>query len=904
MTELDQSRAVARLQEIFADQSLARPMKTERYEPGARLAYDLRAVFPDRSGRVGLKVERFVGGGFAGQVYRVRVLEIDAPDGPLGGLEVGGQYAMKILRPPSRFAEIFRDAVYGIGFQAPFTIAVNPAAARAGALWQKFIRAAAGETFGTTRAVTDIHATFVDTTIGACGEISEWIEGRTWRYEVDDHLEARRRWRPAAPDEDLGSPEYRSKKAFMDGIVELLPEMGAPELARQYEWWTCKSQPNCLKRTDTEQSPQAGLTAVDFRAGLALLPFLPMSPGDVPLIVKGLLRGSLVQFDRPNLDKLKRYIADRPEVFDGMAPALEELLANERVYRDSMPDITHNHVRLLVSPRLWSTMLDAAAESYRVRGIADEKTAGTLKQSRLASLGFALLSVTSFWALLLGAGALAVGGAVWLFYAAGAVLADWPDPNGPLPPTWTIAAAGTFGGGAVLRVLRDWIGRAEMRRHWARLLTNPLYVLRALRGRTIERLVGWMRAGRVSPDRAVRLAGQPLRALLHIPLSVLPVFLHRMLTDAKYAKGLAGYIFVRPVRLYFNPQAREQWLRQMVAEGKRRHMLTDDDADRILSRIKEPFIQKYLKSLAVHVCTLPVSQAVAIGVAIYLSVQRGLSFGEGMGLAVALLALVAVVPISPGSFVRGCYVVFLVLRERNFKDYNIAVFLGFFKYVGYLAFPIQMAYRYPALARFMAAHWATGAVHIVPVFGEHGALLEHWAFDAFYNYPLTIRRRLREKGRQRIGRKVAWLRIGAVTMLGAGAMGATALTVWRLGWGVGTLRSLWPAVVLMPLIVGALTAALAGSMSSGRRIALAALVGGAAGLLNGLVLTVLSLYVWAVDLEQVLGGISLTRHAVGQVAWSIFIFALLGLLGGALLETRPPRRVKPSPLPAAEPTDS
>jgi hypothetical protein len=248
-------------------------------------------------------------------------------------------------------------------------------------------------------------------------------------------------------------------------------------------------------------------------------------------------------------------------------------------------------------------------------------------------------------------------------------------------------------------------------------------------------------------------------------------------------------------------------------------------------------------------------------------------------------------------------VVYLVIRERNFKDYNIAVFLGFFKYIGYLAFPIQMAYRYPALARFMAAHWATGAVHIVPVFGEHGALLEHWAFDAFYNYPLTIRRRLRQKGQQRIGRRVGWLRIGAVAVLAAGAMGATALTVWRLGWGIGTLRSLWPAVVLTPLIVGALTAALAGAMSSGRRMALAALVGGATGLLNGLILTALSLYAWAAELEQVLGGISLTRHVVGQIAWSIFLFALLGLVGGALLETRPPRRVKPSPLPAAEPAE-
>ena len=98
-----------------------------------------------------------------------------------------------------------------------------------------------------------------------------------------------------------------------------------------------------------------------------------------------------------------------------------------------------------------------------------------------------------------------------------------------------------------------------------------------------------------------------------------------------------------------------------------------------------------------------------------------------------ILVLFQVIPVSPGSFCRGLYTTILAIRERNFKDYNIALFLSYFKYVGYLAFPIQMTYRYPAMARFMAAHWATDAVHIVPVFGERGALLEHWVFCLFYN---------------------------------------------------------------------------------------------------------------------------------------------------------------------------
>jgi len=207
-----------------------------------------------------------------------------------------------------------------------------------------------------------------------------------------------------------------------------------------------------------------------------------------------------------------------------------------------------------------------------------------------------------------------------------------------------------------------------------------------------------------------------------MPLAILPAGLHRFLTDRRFAAEALRYIFVRPVRLYFNAEAREQWLRDMLAEGRRNHMLTDEDAAAIEPRIQEPFIQKYLKSLAVHVCTLPVTQIVSVVVAsLYVLAHPELTAAERTVRAVGILGFFQVIPISPGSLVRGLYVLYLVIRERNFKDYNIAVLLGFFKYVGYLAFPIQMAYRYPALARFMAGHWATGAVHIIPVFGERGA---------------------------------------------------------------------------------------------------------------------------------------------------------------------------------------
>ena len=305
---------------------LHRPVRVDRYEAGDELSYEATEVAGKDTARVSVKIERFVGGGFAGQVYQVAVTGIEKAGSAVGsfaGLEVGKLYAMKILIPPSGFSVLFRNFVYALGFQGPFQLQVNPAAARSGALWQKFIRRAAKLRFGREDAVNDIHVTFVDSSLGSCGELSDWVSGRTWRLEVDEHLDTLKRWKKGKSFDParLGSPEFRAKHDFMRRFVELLHEMGAHEFARQYEWSTCKSQPNCLKRLDTNDNPETGLIAVDFRAGLALLPFLPMSPGDFKLIGQGAMRGSLVQFDRGDLATLEQFVAAHKNDFGDMIAA-------------------------------------------------------------------------------------------------------------------------------------------------------------------------------------------------------------------------------------------------------------------------------------------------------------------------------------------------------------------------------------------------------------------------------------------------------------------------------------------------------------------------------------------------------------------------------------------------------
>ena len=747
--------------------NLHRPMRIDQYDAGDKLSYQVSSLVNGTTASVSLVIKKFVGGGFAGQVYKVEILSIK--DGEVEGLKAGGVYALKILIPPSKGSLMFRNIMYAIGFQAPFQLQVNPAAARSGAIWQKFIRRVALLKFGDEGVVNDIHATLVDQNLGSCGELSDWVDGRTWRLEVDEHLDVLSAWRKdkEVHPEQLGSPEYRAKNKFMHDFVDLLHEIGAHEFARQYEWSTAKSQPNCLKRLDTEDDPETGLIAVDFRAGLTLLPFLPMSPGDFKLIGQGLLRGSLVQFDRGNLKTLENYIENQKEHFLDLLPLLDELKKTEEIYRNSIPDITHNHVRLLYSKKLWSTMLKSAVTGWRTRNLIDDKRLQSLSNSVILTLLFGLLGAFPF----------------------------------------------------IGRFIRKLWARPDWRKHYLSVVFSPRYCWRALKGKVAENLIGWVREDRISDPKVLRISRSPLRYYFQLPLSILPIGIHKALTDFSFLKARLSYYLVRPIRLYFNAELREEWLREMVADGEEKRIISPKDRDIILSQMNEPFIQKYLKSLAVHVCTLPITQLVAVLVTgIYLYNHPELTWGQAWGIGIGIIALFQVVPLSPGSLVRGLYVLYLVIRERNFKDYNIAVFLGFFKYIGYLAFPIQMAYRYPVLARFMAGHWATKAAHVVPVFGESGALLERWVFCLFYNWPLTIGRRIRARLERRKKQAARYWHILLATF-GASVMFLSIDHVLFQETGeIPGLRDVWWAVFLTPFFSGSFITLFGGGLSLWGRI--------------------------------------------------------------------------------------
>ncbi|MFA5424539.1 MAG: hypothetical protein WC374_11855, partial [Phycisphaerae bacterium] len=241
-----------------------------------------------------------------------------------------------------------------------------------------------------------------------------------------------------------------------------------------------------------------------------------------------------------------------------------------------------------------------------------------------------------------------------------------------------------------------------------------------------------------------------------------------------------------------------------------------------------------------------------------------------------ILVLFQIIPISPGSLARGFYAVGIAIYDRSFKDYNIAVFLSFFKYIGYLAFPIQMTYRYPALARFMASHWATEAVHIVPVFGERGALLEHWVFCLFYNWPLTIRRRIIERTKIRAEQPVRYWHIPFCAIAAAFAF-AIADCVWLGQIGtIPTLRDIWYATILLPVFCGSAVTLYAGGMKLWKRFVWAA----AAGLLAGILYTIataLIVSIWDSDVAF-----------PARWPFRLFFLAVLSCIGAIITELRMP----------------
>jgi len=679
---------------LYEQCETARPFSVIYYDPGDILKFNLEGILTKNKCSAEFIIEKFVGGGFAGQVYKAKLSKIDNQNNNIKGLVTGSVYAIKIIKPPSTFSLKFRNFLYLLGFQGTFSPQVNHSAIRANVLWQKLIRRGAKIYFGSENVIVDTYAIFYDTKLSSFGTINEWVEGRIWRLELDDNIF--NRWKIDENGNLLSnnnSPEYVTKRFFMKNLVKLFHDMGASELARQYEWWTTKSQPNVLKRIDETSNPGDGLIAIDFFAGLALLPFLPMSPVDFKLIFKGILRGRLVQFDKGNTKTLENFCKEHDSEFKDYECIIDELKGEDKKYRESLFDITYHQFKLITNSKLRKSIKQGTLTAWKNLDYIDGNHQEYLKKSSFAYLFFLIISI--------------------------------------IP----------FAGKLILKIYGNEIYRKRVTRNFK----SWRYFCRTLRAKRIERIIHWHQKDRLSDERAFLLSKKPFRFIYEMILySWLPSKWHRFIAEPYYAFNSIKEAITFSYKLLTKPDFREQWLIEQIKTGQKEGILSAAEEVLITNQVKDPFIQKYLKCLAVHICTLPITQVVSIVIAVYAFFKFGTSFHESLVYAAGILAVFQVLPVSPGSIVRGLYVFYLIIRERNIKNYWVAAIISFWHYIGYLGFPIQMVAKYPALARFMAGNWARNMVGKIPIFGEKGGLMEHIVFDFFFNLPLTIRRKIKK----------------------------------------------------------------------------------------------------------------------------------------------------------------
>jgi hypothetical protein len=118
----------------------------------------------------------------------------------------------------------------------------------------------------------------------------------------------------------------------------------------------------------------------------------------------------------------------------------------------------------------------------------------------------------------------------------------------------------------------------------------------------------------------------------------------------------------------------------------------------------------------------------------------------------------------------------------------------------------------------------------VPVFGERGALLERWVFCLFYNWPLTIRRRMHRRAEVRSAYPIRyWHAVGCV--IAAVAVFAFAYNSYLKDyWKLPQLRDIWWLVILVPLLCGAAVTLGAGGAALWRRVVTATVSGLAIGI--------------------------------------------------------------------------
>lgn len=643
------------------------------------------------------------GSGFAGTVYQARLprkTAIDFQVDPRPGAQPG-LLALKVLRPINPWKTALRDLFFFLSFQSSYAPRLRAAAVRSGLIWQAILRRAASIDLADPEAVARPLGYYWDAGLRAYVEIHEWVESRAARYgsvewqpqHTTDASMASSRPAPAQ------SSEMQRKRAFMRSIAWLCERTGALGLRRQYEWYTFVSQANVLLRSrDINGGPpdRASFTAIDFRVGLAVPFFLPLSPVHLAYIWRGLSSGRLVFFDEVDFGRLEAYAAAHADVFAPLAGWIEQLKRDDEEYRRALPDLWHTWSRARRGDRRGPAIQAAILSDCQRLGRLSPRGASRCQRQPLFFLLYLLC--------------------------------------GCLPIL----------GGELQRLLGDETHRTHLRR----ILGDPPYRRATLHARQQVDVRTWQETGRIGAGHAAVLAGSLSNYWVErLAFGWLPARLQRLATDPAARRRLVQAWVGEPLRRLWDAAARQAWLDEILINQQERGVLPPEHAARLARQAQGAQSQAFLLDLGFILALEIFSKAVYLLLAVY-----GILQGNYLPLAAAALG-----PVPPSGLARALYAFLRLvagLADRQLRSDRrllsarlVGLLVAPWRWVGNL-FPLLEMFAYaPQLSLLVADDFVSRLVRAIPVLGGRGKLLEYWAFQLIYGLPLALAEKLAGKNK-------------------------------------------------------------------------------------------------------------------------------------------------------------
>jgi hypothetical protein len=149
--------------------------------------------------------------------------------------------------------------------------------------------------------------------------------------------------------------------------------------------------------------------------------------------------------------------------------------------------------------------------------------------------------------------------------------------------------------------------------------------------------------------------------------------------------------------------------------------------------------------------------------------------------------------------------------------------------------------------------------------------LEHWVFCLFYNWPLTIRRRMGERFEKRKSIEPRYWHVVLTSILGVGLFALINEWMFR---SIGSVISFWGSWYLtfaVPVFCGAMITRYAGGLVMWKRIV--------AGLFGGVLMGALCwVYLGWFGAKMAIEG------ATGKMAFVVFFFVVFSIIGVLLTE--------------------